>query len=111
MNWIIAHLIGDYIFQNDWMAAGKKKNSWICLVHIITYLLPFLLCGLSVWQIALIGIQHFAQDRTSFIVWFMKHKGQAQFASPPRAPWSIILTDNIVHILWNWIIGKNSVRA
>jgi hypothetical protein len=104
MNWIIAHLIGDYILQNDWMATGKKQKSWICAVHVLTYLVPFLFCDFKIWQIALIGIQHFAQDRTNFIVWFMNIKGQAKFASPPMAPWSIILTDNIIHILWIYVI-------
>lgn len=25
MHWIFAHLIGDYLIQNDWMALHKKK--------------------------------------------------------------------------------------
>ena len=100
MGWLLAHLCGDFLFQNDWMAAGKKKRSWICLVHVITYLLPFLLLGLAWWQMVLIGVQHFAQDRTGFVVWFMNKKGQASFAQPPMAPWSIIITDNILHLLW-----------
>ena len=25
MHWIYAHLIGDYILQNDWLAEGKKR--------------------------------------------------------------------------------------
>ncbi len=58
MPWIFAHLIGDYLLQNDWMAARKKENSLVCLIHIVTYMLPFM------------------------------------------APWPIILTDNIIHILW-----------
>jgi hypothetical protein len=24
--WILAHLIGDYLLQNDWMAENKKKR-------------------------------------------------------------------------------------
>lgn len=52
MNIYLAHLVGDFIFQNDWMAKGKKTSSLICLVHIITYLIPFLFCGLKWWQIA-----------------------------------------------------------
>ncbi len=34
MHWIYAHLIGDYLLQNDWMAKGKKQKSWICAIHI-----------------------------------------------------------------------------
>lgn len=100
MHWIYAHLIGDYLIQTDWMAIGKKKSSWICAVHVLTYLIPFLFCGLEWWQLALIGVGHFAQDRTGFVVWLMKVSGSAAFATGPCAPWSIIVTDNVLHILW-----------
>ena len=100
MQWIYAHLIGDYLIQTDWMAAGKKRSSWICSVHVLTYLVPFLFCGLEWWQLALIGVEHFAQDRTGIVVWLMKAKGSAAFATGPCSPWSIIVTDNVLHILW-----------
>jgi hypothetical protein len=102
----MAHFLGDFIFQNDFMAAGKKKSNWICLLHIVTYLIPFLFCGLAPWQLILIGIEHYAQDRTNFVVWFMNLKGSKLFAQPPMAPWSIIVTDNILHIIFIlWIVG------
>ncbi len=100
LNPYLAHLIGDYLLQNDWMASGKKSSSWICLAHVATYLLPFLFCGLAWWQLVFIAAQHFAQDRTMFIGWFMRVKGSGQFAQPPMAPWSIIVADNIVHVLF-----------
>ena len=99
MHWIYAHLIGDYLLQNDWMAFGKKQKSWICAVHVAAYMVPFLFCGFVWWQLAIIAIQHFAQDRTGFIVWLMKIKGSEKFATGPCSPWSIIVTDNIIHIL------------
>lgn len=105
MNWIFAHLIGDYLLQNDWMAQNKKRSNLACLCHIVFYLLPFIFCNFQVWQIVLIGIQHYFQDRTNFIPWLMKFKGSKAFASPPFAPWSIILTDNIVHILFITLIS------
>lgn len=100
MHWIYAHLIGDYILQNDWMALNKKKKNIPALVHTAIYCLPFLFCSLSLWQIGLIGVQHFLQDRTTFINWLMRVKGSEKFANGPCSPWSIIITDNIVHILW-----------
>ena len=100
MHWIYAHLIGDYLIQNDWMAAGKKQASWICAIHVLVYLIPFVFTGLCWWQIALIGVQHFAQDRTGFVVWFMRAKGSGKFLEPPCGPWSVIVTDNVMHILW-----------
>ena len=100
MHWIYAHLIGDYLLQNDWMAEGKKKNSWICFAHVICYLVPFLFCDIALWKLFLIGLQHFIQDRTNFVVWFMKITGSKKFTEAPMSPWSIIITDNILHILF-----------
>lgn len=100
MHWIYAHLIGDYILQNDWMALNKKKSSWHCLAHIGTYMLPFLLCGLAWWQLVLIAAQHYAVDRSQFVKWLCEIKGSRSFAQPPMAPWSLIVVDNTVHILW-----------
>lgn len=99
MHWIYAHLIGDYLLQTDWMAFGKKQKSWICFVHVAAYMVPFLFCGFAWWQLAIIAGQHFAQDRTSFVMWMMKIKGSEKFATGPCSPWSIIVTDNIIHIL------------
>lgn len=100
MHWIFAHLIGDYILQTDWMALNKKQKTIPALVHVLLYCAPFVFCSLEPWQILLIGIQHFIQDRTNFVIWFMKIKGSKKFASGPCAPWSIIVTDNVLHILW-----------
>jgi len=100
MHWIYAHLIGDYILQNDWMALHKKKSSFRCAVHILFYMLPFLLCDMEIWQLAAIAIQHYLIDRTTFVAWFMEVKGQKEFATGICFPWSQIVMDNILHILW-----------
>lgn len=100
MHWIYAHLIGDYLLQNDWIANGKKTKSWICTIHVMVYMLPFLFTGLAWWKLLLIALQHWLQDRTNFVHWSMKVMGRHEFAVQPLAPWSIIITDNILHILW-----------
>lgn len=100
MHWIYAHLIGDYIIQNDFMALNKKKSDLHCSIHIITYMIPFLLCGLTWWQLLLIAIQHYIIDRTMFVEWFCKIKGSYKFLHGPLSPWSWVVTDNILHILW-----------
>lgn len=106
MHWIYAHLIGDFLIQTDWMVEGKKKNSWICLVHVITYLIPFLFTSLSWLQLLFIAIEHFLQDRTKAVEWFMQYTGRKKFAEPPRGPWSFILVDSIFHILFIALIEK-----
>jgi hypothetical protein len=104
MHWILAHFIGDYLLQNDLMAREKKSNSVFCALHIFWYMMPFYFCGLTWWQLALIAGQHYAQDRTHFVAWYMENLGHRDFAKPPMAPWSIILTDNLFHIIWIYIV-------
>jgi hypothetical protein len=100
MHWIYAHLIGDWILQTHWMAMHKKKSALVCLLHVTLYMLPFLYCGLMPWQLLAIGLQHYLQDRTHFVVWFMFIKGSGEFAKPPTGPWSCIVVDNVLHILF-----------
>lgn len=100
MHWIYAHLIGDYLIQNDWMALNKKKSNLHCTIHVLTYMIPFLFCQLTALQLILIAIQHWIIDRSNFVVWFMKVKGSEKFATGPCFPWSQIIVDNILHILW-----------
>lgn len=99
MHWIYAHLIGDFIIQSDWMAKYKKSDSFACLIHILTYLFPFAFVDCQWWQLSLIAVQHYYQDRTNFVFWFMKRTGSEGFAKD-MAPWSTILIDQILHILF-----------
>lgn len=102
MYWLLAHFIGDFIIQTDWMARNKKTNHVACWVHSITYIIPFLplmaLGFTSWWQLALVASQHSLQDGTDFVLWFMKKTGSEGFTKAPMAPWSVIIVDNILHI-------------
>jgi hypothetical protein len=39
---VVAHMIGDYILQSDWMANEKTKRNVAALAHGFCYALPFL---------------------------------------------------------------------
>ena len=46
-NWLlVGHLIGDWLFQNDWMAKGKKQGFFAIagLTHFIIYTLAVMVC-------------------------------------------------------------------
>lgn len=58
MEQLLIHLFGDYFLQTDKQALNKKKSSWQCFLHILTYSLPFLLIG-SWKAVLVIGITHF----------------------------------------------------
>ena len=96
MHPFLAHLIGDFIIQTDWMAKNKKHSSFAALVHVLAYLLPFIFTGLAWWQMLLIGVTHFAQDRSSFVAWWMR-----VWKKVPDENWGIIplSVDQVFHLL------------
>ena len=105
---VIGHLVGDYIIQNDWMALNKKKSSFHCAVHCALW--TFSVMSFSIvadWRIALILFgTHFFQDRTNVIRSSMAIFGQEKFATGPCAPWSIIVVDNVWHIVTIFAVWK-----
>ena len=58
----ILHFVGDYLLQNDWMAAEKTKNSGVALAHAGIYSMPFFLLAPSFWWLLIFGT-HFFIDR------------------------------------------------
>ena len=103
--WLLAHFIGDYLLQNDWMAVGKKKSNFIRTVHVTLYILPFFLTELSFLQIVLVYAQHWIQDRTTFIAWWCRSLGSFQAElKTPALPWGHFIVDNIFHVIWAWVV-------
>lgn len=41
MTQLLAHLVGCFVIQSDWMANNKTKSSWPCLLHCLLYALCF----------------------------------------------------------------------
>lgn len=106
---IIGHLVGDYLLQNDWMALNKKKRSFPCIVHCVLWTAA--VCAFSGWYsvpiISALFLTHFIQDRTNIVLfWMTRINRQPQFAVPPCAPWSIIVVDNVWHIVTLWAVWR-----
>jgi hypothetical protein len=97
----VAHMIGDFILQNEWLAREKKHSSWVCLVHVAIYMLPFLLCSLHWWQLTAIAVQHFAQDRSAFVLWWLRV--WKRVPSQHRRGLAIFV-DQAFHVAWIWLI-------
>lgn len=107
MEQLIAHLAGDYLLQNDWMAQNKKKRTLngelACITHCLLYAICFI--GFAdIFQLAAIYIFHYLIDRFYFVKNYMEIAGQDDFAKPPFAPWSQIMVDNTFHLLINCAI-------
>lgn len=110
---IIGHLVGDYLLQNDWMALNKKKPGRIgavtCSVH--AFIWTCCVCSFAGWWSTLyapvlLHVAHFWQDRTTIITRWMFAIGQKQFVTGPCAPWSVIVVDNVWHIVSLWAVWR-----
>ena len=131
---IIGHLVGDYLLQNDWMALNKKKPSpWgntACVVHCALWTFAVILFSEWYrsknlqWICWALFLTHYAQDRTNVIAWWMRlrWKDQSKFMEndrlflgshecdasiiPGLGPWSVIVVDNVWHIVTIWAIWR-----
>lgn len=118
---LVAHAIGDYVLQSDWMANEKTKRSVAALAHVVTYAIPFLYLTLDVGVLAVIVGTHFVIDRwrlARYVCWVKNMLGSYHPWSecsgtgyhkdrPPwLAVWLMIIADNIMHVLCNAIALK-----
>lgn len=103
------HLVGDYLLQNDWMAANKTKSFLAAFVHAAVYSLPFLLICPSPWWM-LIFVSHGLIDRYRLAVYWIKlvnwnwsseNFGYAQEKPVWMSVWLMIIIDNTFHVLLN----------
>ena len=51
MEQLLAHLLGDFIVQNHWMANRKTQVSWIAALHAALYGLGFLVVYWTIIQV------------------------------------------------------------
>lgn len=121
---IVGHLVGDYLLQNDWMANNKKRSSNVCFIHCLIW--SWSVCLFAGWYGTytfalawyLLFLTHFIQDRTNIVTWWMNLIGQRRFMKsddfdminfkiiPGLGPWSIIVVDNVWHIVTIWLVWR-----
>ena len=101
MNFILGHMLGDYLFQNPWMAFNKTKRNFPCIVHCLIYTLCILLVTRWLnWKLLIVFITHFIMDRFRLATYWRKIMGDKE----PQLPY-IILSDNTIHLLTLWILS------
>ena len=116
---LIAHAVGDYILQSDWMASQKTCDSWAAAAHVLAYSIPFLLLRPSLAAWSVIVATHFVIDRwrlARFVCWAKNWIAPPQqnvawaycttTGYPPDRPawlttWLLIIADNTLHVLCN----------
>ena len=60
---LLCHLLGDYCFQNHWMANTKTSSTFAALLHATIYTCAFLLLTPSWQALLVIWATHFVIDR------------------------------------------------
>ena len=98
---LVGHLVGDFIFQNDFQAKNKTTSTWHCLLHVVLYTLAIMLfTGWYDWRhLAAVAVPHFFIDRFRLSRRLMRLVGQEEFATGPLSPWSIIIVDQVMHLV------------
>lgn len=117
---VLAHLVGDYILQNDWMANEKTKRWKPAVLHGILYTLPYALITQSWAALLIIAGTHVIIDRfrlAKYLIWAINQtcpkayrypwseaKDNAGYsASKPvwMSTWLLFIIDNTIHLLIN----------
>lgn len=116
---LLAHLVGDYVLQSDWMATEKTKKWWPAIAHGLVYTIPFILITQSVWALLVICITHIIIDHyrlARHIGWAKNQVAPKEFRSTWKeskatgykedkpawmAVWLMIITDNTIHLVIN----------
>ena len=127
----VFHRVGDYMFQNHWMATEKTKNFHPALIHALLYSVLFLLIVSWEWWLV-IFITHFFIDRYRLAAYwtrlvssrFVSHpdlrfEGEWKFGDAENfgygkdtpkwlSVWLLINVDNTIHLVINTlcIIGS-----
>ena len=114
---LVAHAVGDYLLQSDWMVREKTHRSLAALVHCGFYVLPFLFITQNPWTLAVIAGSHFVLDRwhvARYVAWLKNRPWPgarpwsecSKTGFPPDTPpwmagWLVIIIDNVLHVLIN----------
>lgn len=69
---LLAHVVGDYLLQSDWMAKEKVRRSLAAALHAVVYTMSFILLTTSLKALLFVAGTHFVIDRwrlARYICW------------------------------------------
>lgn len=115
MEQLIAHLVGDYILQNHWMATQKTSRWFAALTHAIFYTIPFVVLFGGSWALIPICLTHAVIDRYRLIrlwlnfwgvgcsgsLWTFFGAPEIEAPLPFLSVWLMIIADNTLHLAIN----------
>ena len=131
---LLGHLMGDYLFQTEWMAMNKSKNNMegvkAAIVHCLLY--TFAVC-LFMWNfqpiwICAVYLSHFPIDKFALgekYMHYLKGKGMKDYVKKDNDNWKSInnlnrydvleggftsvvytVTDNTMHLILMYLAYK-----
>jgi hypothetical protein len=116
-NQLVAHAVGDYLLQSEWMVREKGRSHLAALAHVAVYTLPFLFLTQNPVTLLVIAGSHFVIDRwrlARYVVWAKNWPWPGRLpwhecketGYPPDTPkwmasWLLIIVDNTMHVLIN----------
>jgi hypothetical protein len=116
MTRLLAHGVGDYILQTNWMAQAKLSRHLPAAAHAATYTACFVPITRNWRALAIIGGTHFVIDRwrlAKHVVWLKEQlnpvelrpghtpTGYGDYVPDYLSTWLLILCDNIIHLAIN----------
>lgn len=116
-NQLVAHAVGDYLLQSEWMVREKHRSHLAALAHVLVYSLPFLFLTQNPATLLVIAGSHFVLDRwrlARYVIWLKNWPWPGrrswdeckETGYPPETPkwmstWLMIIVDNTLHVLIN----------
>ena len=96
---LLGHFVGDFLFQNHWMADRKANRALPRLVHSLVYssavyAFSWMAGGISLVGAGIILLSHFLIDQRSFVRCWMSNITRTFNVS-----WLSIVYDQIFHLL------------
>ncbi len=88
---IIAHEIGDYLLQSDWMAQTKAKDKFAATIHGLVYAMPFIFLGASPLAWFVIWFTHAIIDHyrlARYLVWLKNFLAPKWLSGVAKDGWS-----------------------
>jgi hypothetical protein len=115
---LVAHVVGDYVLQSDWMATHKAHQTLPAALHALAYTVPFVSLTRAPLALLLICLSHFLIDRwrlARYVAWVANRLGPPPYPAwrdchqtghvPGRPEWMthwlLVIVDNTLHVLIN----------
>lgn len=96
---LLAHLVGDYIFQNNSMAQRKTSSWGWAFVHGVWYTFAYFILnvilvsvgypGFSWWALVIIGATHVVIDRLRLVKYLIWAVNNVPFVTPAEDRYSL----------------------